>query len=138
MKRTRATPTGEPPARWMESGSPVEKMEEMTEPPESEERKWMTRRRTMGRRRRPTGLRSSAMKPVIASPWSPSMVGTTISNTTTTAKRTAYGGPWRSSIMILGECVFVFLLLVGFFSPTLLSLYCVFVFSAFGFWFCEE
>lgn len=73
---------------------------EATKDPLSEERNWMMRRRAMGRRSRPTGLSSSAMKSVNASPWSPSNVGNTITRTTTTARMTACGGPARRSSII--------------------------------------
>lgn len=105
--RTRATPMGEPLTRWMDSGWPVEKKPEKAEPV-SEERKMMTRRRPTGRSRRPTGLKSSAMNSVRASPWSPTMSGTTITATTTTANRTPYGAPpWRSWSIIfsVGGCL---------------------------------
>lgn len=100
--RNNATPTGDPLTRWIELGSPVEKMLEMNEPL-SEERNCIVRRRIMGRRRKPTGVRRSEMKSVMASPFSPSSVGTNMTATTTTAKRTPCGGPRRccSSIIVL-------------------------------------
>ncbi|OMO53645.1 hypothetical protein CCACVL1_28481 [Corchorus capsularis] len=91
-KRNRATPTGEPLTRWMVSGSPVEKMLE-TKEPRSEERNWMVRRRMMGRRRRPTGLKSSAIASVMASPWSPNRNGAKTTMPTTTASIIPCGGP---------------------------------------------
>ncbi|KGN57119.1 hypothetical protein Csa_011541 [Cucumis sativus] len=116
--RKRATPTGDPVTRWMESGSPEEKMAE-TKEPRSEERNWMVRRRRMGRRRRPKGLRRSEMASVRASPWSPSRKGTTMTMATTTASRMAWGAPpWRSSIISFASslrvtCVFEFNSLFG-------------------------
>ncbi|KAL4388371.1 hypothetical protein GQ457_09G023780 [Hibiscus cannabinus] len=66
-RRNTATPNGEPLARWMESGSPVEKTAETNEP-RSEERNWIVRRRIMGKRRRPSGVKISEMASVMASP----------------------------------------------------------------------
>lgn len=93
--RNNATPTGEPLRRWIVSGSPVENMEE-TKEPRSEERNWIVRRRMIGRRRRPTGLRSSEMASVMPSPCSPTRNGTTTTMATTTASRTPCGAlpPW--------------------------------------------
>ncbi|KAL9667071.1 hypothetical protein QQ045_001417 [Rhodiola kirilowii] len=96
MSKT-ATPTGEPLARWMELGSPEEKTAEAKEPC-SEEKKWMRRRRAMGRRRRPSGLRSSEMVSVKASPWPPTVKAMKTLRTTTTARIIPCGGPaWASS-----------------------------------------
>ncbi|KAL8498601.1 hypothetical protein ACS0TY_021805 [Phlomoides rotata] len=71
----------------MEFGSPVENRVAMKDP--LSERIWMVRRRMMGRRRSSTGLRSYVMNSVMASPWSPSNVGTTITSIITTTMMAA-------------------------------------------------
>lgn len=88
-RRKRATPTGDPLRRWMVSGSPVENMAE-TKEPRSEERKWMARRRRMGRRKRPNGLISSENASVT---WSPTRKGPTTTMATTNARSMPWGAP---------------------------------------------
>ncbi|KAH0927746.1 hypothetical protein HID58_020002 [Brassica napus] len=56
-----------------------------TKEPRSEERNWMVRRRMMWSKRCPTGLRSSEIPSVMASPPSPRKKGTRTTNATTTA-----------------------------------------------------
>ncbi|KAG5567915.1 hypothetical protein H5410_065069, partial [Solanum commersonii] len=58
-------------------------------------------RRIIGSKRRPIGVRRSEMKSVIASPFSPRIVGIKRTATTTTAKRMPCGGPCRSSSIIV-------------------------------------
>ncbi|MED6130297.1 hypothetical protein PIB30_000196 [Stylosanthes scabra] len=94
--RKSATPTGEPVARWMVSGSPVKMAE--TKEPRSEERNWIMSRRMIGRSRRPRGLRSSEIASVMASPWSPRKNGTTTTMATTIARSIPWGAPLSSII----------------------------------------
>lgn len=86
MTEKSATPNGDPLTLWIVSGSPVEKMVEMKEP-RSEERNWMVRRRIIGSKRSPTGLKRSEMASMMASPCSPMRVGTARTMATTTASR---------------------------------------------------
>ena len=104
--KTSATPKGDPLTLWIVSGSPVEKMLEMKEP-RSEERNWIVRRRIIGRRRSPTGLKSSEMASVMASPWSPTRSGTASIMATTTASRTPWGAPACLSSIIFVVVVVV-------------------------------
>lgn len=92
ITRKSATPKGDPLTRWMVSGSPVEKIAETNEP-RSDERNWIVRRRMIGKRRRPSGLKSSDMASVTASPWSPRRKGTITTMATTTARRMPCGAP---------------------------------------------
>lgn len=69
--------------------------------PVSEERNWIVSRRIIGSKRRPIGVRRSEMKSVIASPFSPRIVGIKRTATTTTAKRMPCGGPCRCSSIIV-------------------------------------
>nr|DAD38084.1 TPA_asm: hypothetical protein HUJ06_008725 [Nelumbo nucifera] len=96
--RKRATPTGDPLRRWIESGSPVEKMLEITVP-RSDDRNCMRRSSTIGTSSRPTGLKISEIAPVSASPCSLSSTGTTTTRPTTTASNTPCGAPRLSSII---------------------------------------
>uniref|UniRef100_A0A2P2NH86 Uncharacterized protein n=1 Tax=Rhizophora mucronata TaxID=61149 RepID=A0A2P2NH86_RHIMU len=97
----------------MVSGSPVENMEERKEP-RSEDRKWMVRRRIMGKRRRPSGLKRSEMASVMAS-WSPTRVGASTTMNTTAASRIPWGGPRRCCLSSNIFClIFRFLFPPGF------------------------
>nr|DAD33282.1 TPA_asm: hypothetical protein HUJ06_012133 [Nelumbo nucifera] len=88
-RRKRATPTGDPLRRWMESGWPVavEKTLDSTVP-RSDDRNWMRSRSMMGTNSSPTGVNISEIAPVSASPWSPISAGTTTTRLTTTANNT--------------------------------------------------
>ena len=52
----------------------------------------------MGRSSRPTGLRSSEIASVMASPWSPTKKGTTTTMATTSARSIPWGAPLSSII----------------------------------------
>lgn len=129
--RNSATPKGEPLARWMESGSPVEKMLDINEP-RSEERNWMTRRRMMGKRRRPMGLSSSEMASVMAWPWSPRRSGAATTMQTTKARRMPCGGAALRSSIILGAYVPEFLPSSRAYVLGIRAWYCVFLLERAG------
>ena len=131
--KTSATPKGDPLTLWIVSGSPVEKMLEMKEP-RSEERNWIVRRRIIGRRRSPTGLKSSEMASVMASPWSPTRSGTASIMATTTASRTPWGAPaCLSSIIFVVVVVVVVAVELGLegLGVLVFCVCCVFFFSSF-------
>lgn len=75
-----------------------------------EERNWMTSRRTMGRSKRPMGLKNSDTNSVNASlpPLSPRTIGIANNNATTTVKSIPWGTSALVSFNIVVVVCFVF------------------------------